>query len=349
MLTQRKNLFAAALHDERQHDPSANSLSARQVRDDFIVGKPNSPAHSLIYCNCHTDNLRFEDRGGYCRPLHLALAGRRCAGRSRPAVIPLHRFRADVPNGDHRLGHARERSDLVLHAGQVRRGLRVDNALLAKLLFDRAHSAVRVLVHLENFLVGVSVRVAQLHFCLQFCDPRGLTGLIPADIVVVTVTRSHSSRSSRIRAESAENAAETAVQHAKTGADRTERHAKIALAIACVFHEKYLRRCSKLASSYRHSDGKRHHKKPSAGSYKAQKEASADHSAPASNKIVVQRLMMPFMPFTEKPYRSASCSAVAPSQMFRRMISRYWAFRIHSDIKCSHSLRGFVGRPRCIP
>ena len=134
--------------------------------------------------------------------------------------------------------------------------MRVDHALLAKLLFDRAHSAVRVLVHLENFLVGVSVRVAQLHFRFQLCDSCGLTSLITADIVVVTVTRSHSRSCSRIRAESAENAAETAVQHAEARTDRTERHAQIALAIACVFHKKIPPvKISKLASSYPQSTG----------------------------------------------------------------------------------------------
>ena len=43
------------------------------------------------------------------------------------------------------------------------------------------------------------------------------------------------------------------------------------------------------------------------------------------NNISVHRWLMPFIPSPENPYRSANRSAVSPSQIFLRMISRYIA------------------------
>jgi hypothetical protein len=62
----------------------------------------------------------------------------------------------------------------------------------------------------------------------------------------------------------------------------------------------------------------------------------------------VHRLMMFFVPLRESPARSAIFSCVHPSQRYRRMMSRYESFRIHSEIKRSHSLRGKSGQPRRI-
>ena len=58
----------------------------------------------------------------------------------------------------------------------------------------------------------------------------------------------------------------------------------------------------------------------------------------------VHRLMMFFVPLRESPSCSAIRSCVHPSQRYRRMMSRYESFRIHSEIKAS-----FVIQNRDIP
>ena len=68
IFAQRKDLLAAALHDECKHDPGPDALSARQVRDDLIAALGDKVFDAMIPYLTEASNAPRERRSCVSKP-----------------------------------------------------------------------------------------------------------------------------------------------------------------------------------------------------------------------------------------------------------------------------------------